>query len=89
VIFGRDFCFLGNRQDTFYICAAVESVIADAGEKGQQALNCAGQKGHEAMDNAREVGDALAVEMSVTKRPYATLALALGLGFLLGATWRR
>ena len=66
-------------------------VIADAGEKGQQALNYAGQKGQEAMDNVREVGDTLAVaiEKSVTKRPYTTLALAVGAGFLLGAIWRR
>jgi ElaB/YqjD/DUF883 family membrane-anchored ribosome-binding protein len=71
--------------------ANVESVIADAGKKGQRALNYAGQKGQEAMDNVREVGDtlAVAVEKSVTKRPYITLALAVGLGFLFGATWRR
>jgi ElaB/YqjD/DUF883 family membrane-anchored ribosome-binding protein len=49
------------------------------------------QKGREAMDNVREVGDAfgVAIEKSVTKRPYTTLVLALGLGFLLGALWRR
>ena len=71
--------------------ANVESVIADAGEKGQRALNYAGQKGQEAMDNVRDVGDtlAVAVEKSVTKRPYVTLALAVALGFLFGATWRR
>jgi ElaB/YqjD/DUF883 family membrane-anchored ribosome-binding protein len=71
--------------------ANVESVIADAGDKGKQALNYAGQKGHEAMDNVREVGDTLAgaIEKSVTKRPYATLALAVGLGFMFGAAWRR
>jgi ElaB/YqjD/DUF883 family membrane-anchored ribosome-binding protein len=71
--------------------ANVESVIADVGDKGQQALNYAGQKGREAMDNVREVGDTLAVaiEKSVTKRPYTTLALAVGLGFLFGVTWRR
>jgi ElaB/YqjD/DUF883 family membrane-anchored ribosome-binding protein len=71
--------------------ANVESVIADAGDKGQQALNYAGQKGREAMDNVREVRDTLAVaiEKSVSKRPYTTLALAVGLGFLFGATWRR
>jgi ElaB/YqjD/DUF883 family membrane-anchored ribosome-binding protein len=70
--------------------ANVESVIADAGEKGQQALNYAGQQGQKAMDNVREVGDTLAValEKSVTKRPYTTLALAVGLGFLFGAIWR-
>jgi ElaB/YqjD/DUF883 family membrane-anchored ribosome-binding protein len=71
--------------------ASVESVIADVGEKAQQALNYAGQKGQEAADNVREVGDTFAgaVDKSVTKRPYATLALAVGLGFLFGATWRR
>ena len=71
--------------------ASVESVVADAGEKGKQALNYAGQKGQEAMDNVREVGDtfAVAVEKSVTKRPYTTLALAAGLGFLFGAARRR
>jgi ElaB/YqjD/DUF883 family membrane-anchored ribosome-binding protein len=71
--------------------ANVESVIADAGEKGQQALNYAGQNGQEAMDSVREVGDTLAVaiEKSVIQRPYTTLALAVGLGFLFGAIWRR
>jgi ElaB/YqjD/DUF883 family membrane-anchored ribosome-binding protein len=71
--------------------ANVESVIADAGEKGQQALNYAGQKGQEAMDSVREAGDtvAIAIEKSVTKRPYTTFVLAVGLGFLFGATWRR
>jgi len=37
------------------------------------------------------VGDTLAVaiEKSVTERPYTTLPLAVGLGFLFGAAWRR
>jgi hypothetical protein len=71
--------------------ASVESVIADAGEKGQQALNYAGKKGQAAMNNVRGVGDTLAVaiEKSVTTRPYTTLALAIAAGFLFGATWRR
>jgi ElaB/YqjD/DUF883 family membrane-anchored ribosome-binding protein len=71
--------------------ANVENVIADAGEKGQQALNYAGKTGQEALDNVRAVGDtvAVAVEKSVTRRPYTTLALAVAAGFLLGATWRR
>ena len=71
--------------------AGVESVIADASEKGQQALNYASKKGQEAMDNVRSVGDtvAVAIEKSVTTRPYTTLALAVAAGFLFGATWRR
>ena len=71
--------------------ASIESVIADAGEKGQQALNYAGKKGQAAMDNVRGAGDTLAVaiEKSVTTRPYTTLALVMAAGFLFGATWRR
>jgi hypothetical protein len=64
--------------------AGVESMISDAGDY-------AGKKGKEAMDNMRGVGDTLAVaiERSVTTRPYTTLALAVAAGFLFGATWRR
>ncbi len=64
--------------------ANVETMISDAGDY-------AGKKGREAMDNMRGVGDtlAIAVEKSVTKRPYTTLALGVVLGFLFGATWRR
>jgi ElaB/YqjD/DUF883 family membrane-anchored ribosome-binding protein len=64
--------------------ANVESMISDAGDY-------AGKKGKEAMDNVRGVGDtlAVAVEKSVTTRPYTTLALAVAAGFLFGATWRR
>ncbi len=30
-----------------------------------------------------------AVDESITNRPYTTLAMALALGFVFGATWRR
>jgi ElaB/YqjD/DUF883 family membrane-anchored ribosome-binding protein len=58
----------------------VEGVIADAQETGQEAV-----------DAVREVGDNLvdAIDESIQKRPYTTLALAAGIGFLLGAAWRR
>src|ERR1700730_8182838 len=58
--------------------ANVESMISDAGDY-------AGKKGREAMDNMRGVGGTLAVaiEKSVTTRPYTTLALALAAGFLV------
>jgi ElaB/YqjD/DUF883 family membrane-anchored ribosome-binding protein len=64
--------------------AGVESMISDAGDY-------AGKKGKEAMENMRGVGDTLAVaiDKSVTTRPYTTLALAVAAGFLFGATWRR
>lgn len=48
-------------------------------------------KGHEAVDAVRGVGEDVtdAIDDSLKRRPYTTLALALGIGFLFGATWRR
>lgn len=45
----------------------------------------------EATDAAREVRDSMseALEESVQERPLTTLALALGMGFVIGAMWRR
>jgi ElaB/YqjD/DUF883 family membrane-anchored ribosome-binding protein len=48
--------------------------------------------GAEAVDAVREIGDNMvgALDDSLHKRPYTTLALALGIGFLIGtASWRR
>lgn len=58
----------------------VEGVISDVGAKGQEAV-----------DAVREVGDNVvdAIDESLKKRPYTTLAIAVGIGFLFGATWRR
>ena len=58
----------------------VEGVISEAQDKGMEAV-----------DAVREVGDNLvdAIDESLKKRPYTTLALALGIGFLFGATWKR
>ena len=48
-------------------------------------------KGRETVDAFRDVADTFgdAVEDSLKKRPYATLAIVAGLGFLFGAAWRR
>jgi hypothetical protein len=45
----------------------------------------------EVIDGVREVGDnvANAIDMSLERRPYTTLLLAVGLGFLIGALWAR
>ena len=60
--------------------ANVEGVVTDVQDKGMEAV-----------DAVREVGDNVvdAIDESLKKRPYTTLALAVGLGFLFGATWRR
>jgi ElaB/YqjD/DUF883 family membrane-anchored ribosome-binding protein len=56
-----------------------------------EALADAGSRGREAVDAVREVGENMreAIDTSLQERPYTTLALALGIGFLFGATWRR
>jgi ElaB/YqjD/DUF883 family membrane-anchored ribosome-binding protein len=59
------------------IRSALDEVISEAGLRGRDTL--------------RGVGENLssAVEESIKERPLTTLALALGLGFILGATWRK
>ena len=58
----------------------LDGVIADAGDKGREAI-----------DAAREAGDHMldAVDKTLKERPYTVLALTAGLGFLFGAMWRR
>jgi ElaB/YqjD/DUF883 family membrane-anchored ribosome-binding protein len=58
----------------------LEGMVSDASAKGQEAV-----------DAVREVGDNVvdAIDESLKKRPYTTLALAVAIGFLFGATWRR
>jgi ElaB/YqjD/DUF883 family membrane-anchored ribosome-binding protein len=58
----------------------IEGVMSDATAKGQEAV-----------DAVREVGDNMmdAIDESLKKRPYTTLAMAVGIGFLFGAIWRR
>jgi len=60
--------------------SGVHEAIADAEDRGRDAI-----------DAVREVGDNLAgaIDESLKQRPYTTLALALGIGFLFGASWRR
>jgi ElaB/YqjD/DUF883 family membrane-anchored ribosome-binding protein len=60
--------------------ASVDGVVADAQGKGREAA-----------DAMREVSDNFvdAIDNSLATRPYTTLAIVAGLGFLVGATWRR
>jgi ElaB/YqjD/DUF883 family membrane-anchored ribosome-binding protein len=59
------------------IRSTLDDVMSDAGTRGRDTL--------------RGVGENLssAVEESIKERPLTTLALAIGLGFVLGATWRK
>jgi ElaB/YqjD/DUF883 family membrane-anchored ribosome-binding protein len=60
--------------------ANVDSAIGEVSERGNAMMEAAG-------DAAQSIEETL--EDVITQRPLATVGLALGLGFLIGATWRR
>lgn len=49
------------------------------------------KRGNEAMDVAQDYASTLeeSLEDAITQRPLAAVGLAVGLGFLIGVTWRR
>ncbi len=87
------------RDDFGRLAQQVSDILANRGSEAlRQArssmddmLSGAQDKGREAVGAVRDVSDNFvdAIDESIKNRPYATLALAVGLGFLLGATWRR
>jgi ElaB/YqjD/DUF883 family membrane-anchored ribosome-binding protein len=60
--------------------ANVDAALGEASERGSAMFDAA-------QDAASSFEETL--EEVITQRPLATVALALGLGFLIGATWRR
>jgi ElaB/YqjD/DUF883 family membrane-anchored ribosome-binding protein len=58
----------------------VDSMIADAGEKGRNAATA-----------VRDMRDSLTedVEESIREYPFASIAIAVGVGFILSSTLRR
>ena len=60
--------------------ANVESAVDDISERGSAVMGAA-------QDAATSIEETL--EDVITQRPLATVGLALGLGLLIGMTWRR
>jgi ElaB/YqjD/DUF883 family membrane-anchored ribosome-binding protein len=60
--------------------ANVDSAVDDMSERGSAMMDAA-------QDAAYSIEETL--EDVIQQRPLATVGLALGLGFLIGATWRR
>jgi len=60
--------------------SSADSLVSDLGKHGSAALE-------QARDAAATLGDTL--EDAVQHRPLAAVGLALGLGLLIGMTWRR
>jgi ElaB/YqjD/DUF883 family membrane-anchored ribosome-binding protein len=87
------------RDDVTRLTQQLAGVLASKGNKAwsrarsnvEGVLSDAQDKGMEAVGAVREVGDNVvdAIDESIKKRPYTTLALAVGIGFLFGATWRK
>ena len=63
----------------------------EARANADSAYDDLSERGGAMMDAAQDA--ALSIEESledvITQRPFATVGIALGLGFLIGATWRR
>jgi ElaB/YqjD/DUF883 family membrane-anchored ribosome-binding protein len=87
------------RDDVARLAQQIADIFAAKGNKAwdrarsgvDEAIADAEDRGRDALDAVREVGDNMfeAIDESLERRPYTTLALALGIGFLFGATWRR
>jgi ElaB/YqjD/DUF883 family membrane-anchored ribosome-binding protein len=60
--------------------AQVDSTMDDVSERGGAMMDAAQDAAHSIEETLEDV---------ITQRPLATVGLALGLGFLIGATWRR
>ena len=60
--------------------ATAEDTIGDLSERGSAMMDAA-------QDAATTIEETL--QDAITQRPLATVGLAIGLGFLIGITWRR
>jgi ElaB/YqjD/DUF883 family membrane-anchored ribosome-binding protein len=87
------------RDDFAKLADQVSGILSDKGSAAWErargtvsdAMSGAQDKGREAVGAVRDVSDTFvdALDQSLTKRPYTTLALVGVLGFMFGATWRR
>ena len=87
------------RGDFSRLAEQVGAILSDKGSEAwgrarssvDSAVSEAQNKGRDAAGAVRDVSDNFvdAIDASIQNRPYATLALVAGLGFLFGATWRK
>jgi ElaB/YqjD/DUF883 family membrane-anchored ribosome-binding protein len=79
--------------NSFAGCATKQarSGYKQARANAEQAVDEMSERGSAMMDAATDAASSIegTLEDVITQRPLATVGLALGLGFLIGATWRR
>ena len=87
---------------TEQITDALNNFAGTAGKQARRGYKQARANAEQAMDDMTERGSAMmdaaqdaassieeSLEEVITQRPLATVAVALGIGFLIGVTWRR
>lgn len=62
------------------LSGALDDVVSSAGAKGREAVDTVGEMGSDLLESAED---------ALHKRPFATLALAVGVGFILSSVMRR
>lgn len=60
--------------------ASVDTAVDDMSDRGTAAMDAAQEAAYGLEESLEDV---------ITQRPLATVGLALGIGFLIGAAWRR
>jgi ElaB/YqjD/DUF883 family membrane-anchored ribosome-binding protein len=73
-----------SEQVQRFLSESAEATLQRAGDAATAMMSGVGVKGREAMEGMQEVKDNLAgaIDASLKNRPYTTLAVAFGLGFL-------
>ena len=87
---------------TDQITDALNSFAGTAGKQARRGYKQARANADQAVDDMSERGSAMmdaaqgaassigeTLEDAITERPLATVGIALGIGFLIGVTWRR
>ena len=71
--------------------ANADSAIDDYAGRGSAMMDDFSERGSAMMNAAQDAAYSMeeSLEDAISQRPLATVGLAIGLGFLIGATWRR
>lgn len=80
------------RDDVMQLVEKLGAIASTRGSRAWKRTKAGvGEAVSDAESFARKTGDDLTevIEDSIHARPYTTLAVAAGIGFLIGASWRR